>query len=59
MCPHLFRFGDWHYFIGGTQWFHSRHEFGPWEKHDPGHLCELYAPKTARFGDADTSGRPV
>jgi len=50
MCPHLFRFGDWYYFIGGTQWFRSRHEFGPWTPHEPGHLCELFVPKTALFG---------
>ncbi|MBN2451240.1 MAG: hypothetical protein JXR77_12675 [Lentisphaeria bacterium] len=52
MCPHLFPFGDWYYFIGGTQWFRSRHEFGPWEKHRPVHLCELFVPKTAPFGRA-------
>jgi hypothetical protein len=50
MCPHLFRFGDWYYFIGGTQWFRSRNEFGPWTPHEPGHLCDLFVPKTAAFG---------
>ena len=50
MCPHLFRFGEWYYFIGGTQWFRSRHEFGPWTPHQPGHLCDLFVPKTAAFG---------
>jgi hypothetical protein len=50
MCPHLFRFGDWCYFIGGNQWFRSRNEFGPWTAHEPRHLCDLAVPKTAPFG---------
>ena len=50
ICPHLFRFGDWHYFIGGNQWFRSRNEFGPWTPHEPRRLCDLHVPKTAPFG---------
>ena len=50
MCPHLFRFGDWYYFIGGNRWFRSRSEFGPWKAHEPRRLCDLYVPKTAMFG---------
>jgi hypothetical protein len=35
MCPHLFRFGGWYYFIGGNRWFRSRNGFGPWKPHEP------------------------
>ncbi|NCO38908.1 MAG: hypothetical protein GW911_02170 [Armatimonadetes bacterium] len=52
MCPHLFKFGGWYYFIGGTQWFRSRNEFGPWTPPEPRHLCDLYVPKTAKFGES-------
>ena len=50
MCPHLFRLGDWYYFIGGNQWWRSRGEFGPWTKHQPIQLDNIGVPKTAAFG---------
>ena len=50
ICPNIFRFGDWHYYICGTGVWRSKEPFGPWEEHSPLRLDSLSVPKTAAFG---------
>ena len=50
ICPNVFPFGDWHYYICGSGVWRSREPFGPWTEHDPPRLDNLAVPKTAAFG---------
>jgi hypothetical protein len=50
MCPNLFRFGDWYYYLASGFW-KSRKPFGPWTRHEPHRIDSLGVPKTAAFGE--------
>jgi hypothetical protein len=50
ICPNVFPFGDWYYYICGTGVWRSPNQFGPWTEHEPLKLDTLAVPKTAAFG---------
>lgn len=50
ICPHVFPFGDWHYYLCGNGVWKSRGWLGPWTEHAPLRLDNLAVPKTGRFG---------
>ena len=50
ICPNVFHFGQWHYYICGSGVWRSRGAFGPWIEHEPTRLDNLAVPKTAAFG---------
>lgn len=50
ICPNVFQFGAWHYYLCGSGVWRSRGPFGPWTEHDPPRLDNLAVPKTAAFG---------
>ncbi len=50
LCPNVFQFGDWHYYLCGRGFWRSKQPFGPWEEHSPLRLDKLSVPKTAAFG---------
>jgi hypothetical protein len=50
ICPNVFQFGQWHYYICGSGVWRSRGAFGPWTEHEPLRLDNLAVPKTAEFG---------
>jgi hypothetical protein len=50
ICPHVFKFGGWHYYICGSGVWKSRGWFGPWTENTPLRLDNLSVPKTAAFG---------
>ena len=50
ICPNVFQFGRWHYYICGSGVWRSRGAFGPWIEHNPHRLDNLAVPKTAAFG---------
>ena len=49
ICPHLFEWNGWYYFIGGSGVWMSEKQFGPWTFHTPSRLDLLSVPKTATF----------
>lgn len=50
ICPNVFQFGPWHYYICGSGVWRSREAFGPWTEHRPIRLDNFAVPKTAAFG---------
>ena len=50
ICPNVFKFGDWHYYICGSGVWKSRSWFGPWAENTPLRLDNLAVPKTGAFG---------
>lgn len=50
ICPNVFQFGAWHYYICGNGVWKSRGWFGPWTQNTPQHPDNLAVPKTAAFG---------
>jgi sucrose-6-phosphate hydrolase SacC (GH32 family) len=50
ICPNVFKFGDWHYYICGSGVWKSRTWFGPWIENIPLRLDNLAVPKTGAFG---------
>lgn len=50
ICPNVFRFGDWHYYICGSGAWKSRGWFGPWKECEPLRPDNLAVPKTGAFG---------
>lgn len=51
ICPNVFRFGQWHYYICGSGVWRSPGPLGPWTEHKPLRLDNLSVPKTAAFGN--------
>ena len=51
ICPNVFQFGPWHYYICGSGVWRSRGPYGPWTEHEPQRLDNLAVPKTAAFGE--------
>ena len=53
ICPHLFEWNGWHYFMGGyttrSGVWRSRDQFGPWTLQESVRLDLLAVPKTAEF----------
>ena len=50
ICPNVFQFGDWHYYICGSGVWKSRGWCGPWTENTPLQLDNLAVPKTGAFG---------
>ncbi len=50
ICPNVFRFGSWYYYVCGSGVWRSQGIFGPWSEHEPLWLDNLAVPKTAPFG---------
>lgn len=50
ICPNVFQFGNWHYYVCGSGVWRSRDWTGPWSEHAPLRLDNLAVPKTAAFG---------
>ena len=50
ICPNVFRFGDWFYYLCGSGVWKGRSWLGPWEEHTPLQVDNLGVPKTAPFG---------
>ena len=50
ICPNVFKFGAWHYYICGGGVWKSRSWFGPWTENTPSRLDNLAVPKTGAFG---------
>jgi sucrose-6-phosphate hydrolase SacC (GH32 family) len=50
-CPHVFKFGAWHYYICGNGVWKSKGWFGPWTENTPLRLDNLAVPKTGPFGN--------
>lgn len=50
ICPNVFQFGDWHYYMCGSGVWKSRGWFGPWKENSPAQLDNLAVPKTGAFG---------
>ncbi|MFA7006690.1 MAG: LamG-like jellyroll fold domain-containing protein, partial [Verrucomicrobiia bacterium] len=50
ICPNVFKFGAWHYYICGSGVWKSRGWFGPWTQNTPHRLDNLAVPKTGEFG---------
>ncbi len=51
ICPNVFRFGDWCYYICGTGAWKSHTGFGSWVENVPPKPDNLSVPKTASFGE--------
>ena len=49
ICPHLFEWNGWYYFIAGIGVWMSENQFGPWTSHTPSRLDLLSVPKTGAF----------
>lgn len=50
ICPNVFAFGGWKYYICGSGIWKSRNWFGPWIENTPLRPDNLAVPKTAAFG---------
>ena len=50
ICPNVFKFGGWHYYICGSGVWKSKGWLGPWAEHTPLRLDNLAVPKTGAFG---------
>ncbi len=50
ICPNIFKFGDWFYYLCGSGVWKGRSWLGPWEEHTPLQVDNLGVPKTAPFG---------
>ena len=50
ICPNVFAFGDWKYYICGSGVWKSRDWSGPWAENTPLRLDNLAVPKTGAFG---------
>lgn len=50
ICPNVFKFGAWHYYICGSGVWKSRSWFGPWTQNTPLRPDNLAVPKTGAFG---------
>jgi hypothetical protein len=50
ICPNVFRFGGWHYYVCGSGVWKSRSWTGPWVENVPLQLDNLAVPKTGAFG---------
>ncbi len=51
ICPNIFQFGQWHYYLCSSGVWRSRGAFGPWSEHKPLRLDNLAVPKTGAFGE--------
>lgn len=50
ICPNVFKFGGWHYYMCGSGVWKSKSLAGPWVENVPIQLDNLAVPKTALFG---------